>query len=173
MGRNIEIKAFCYDVAEFKTKLENLPTTFEGDDVQIDTFFKVPKGRLKLRESKLYGNILIPYLRPDQSGPKQADYGLIQIDDVEKIKTLFIEILGVMGVVRKKRQVYLYQNVRVHIDDVETLGTFIEFEAVIQNPHTLNENRKKVEWLLAYFGIDQSHLINDAYMDLLTRKKIT
>jgi len=173
MGKNIEIKAYCRNLLKFKTKLKQLPTTFEGDDVQMDTFFKVPKGRLKLRESKLYGNILIPYIRLDQSGPKQADYGLIKIDDVIKIKNLFTEMFGIIGVVNKKREIYLYENVRIHLDDVETLGTYIEFEAVVQNSNAIDTNRKKVEWLLGFFGIDQKDLIEDAYMDLLVRRNVT
>lgn len=141
--------------------------TLEGEDVQIDTFFKVPNGRLKLRESSLYGNILIPYLRPNQNGPKQSSYELIPISDPEKTKTLLGIILGILGEVRKKRQIYFYENVRIHLDDVEMLGTFIELEAVIDDEKTIYENKEKTQWLLDYFKISNEQLIKVAYMDLL------
>ena len=97
MGINIEIKAHCDDLESLKTKLLQLPVSYEGQDLQIDTFFNVPNGRLKLRESTLYGNILIPYLRPDRDGPKQSNYELIPVSDPQKVKILIVKILGIKG----------------------------------------------------------------------------
>ena len=167
MGINIEIKAYCDDLELFKSKLLQLPVTFKGMDFQTDTFFNVPHGRLKLRESSLYGNILIPYLRPDQEGPKQSEYELIPISDAQKIKNLFSKILGIKGEIKKKRQIYLFENVRVHLDEVEKLGNFIELETVIDDEKTINENKEKTKWLLRYFNIDSSQLVESAYIDLI------
>ena len=167
MGINIEIKAYCDDLELFQSKLLQLPVTFEGMDFQTDTFFNVPHGRLKLRESSLYGNILIPYLRPDQEGPKQSEYELIPISDAEKIKNLFSKILGFNGEIKKKRQIYLFENVRIHLDEVEKIGNFIELEAVIDDEKTINENRDKTKWLLHYFNNDSSQLVESAYIDLI------
>lgn len=167
MGKNIEIKARCDNLYDFKSKLLQLPVTFEGEDFQVDTFFKVSKGRLKLRESSLSGNVLIPYLRPDQKGPIQSDYDLIKISNPQKLKFLLTEILGIKGEVRKKRAIYYFENVRIHLDEVEKLGNFIEFEAVVDDKEAINENEKKVQWLLNYFNINNDKLIDAAYMDLL------
>ncbi|MEJ2052791.1 MAG: class IV adenylate cyclase [Calditrichaceae bacterium] len=167
MGLNVEIKARYDDLETFQTQVIQLPVTFEGEDIQIDTFFNVKTGRLKLRESLLYGNLLIPYLRPDQTGPKQADYELIKISDPKKLKFLFDEILGIYGTVRKKRRIYLFENVRIHLDAVENLGSFIEFEAVVDDAADIKVNEEKINWLLDYFKINKDQLINVAYMDLL------
>ncbi len=167
MGINIEIKARCDDLDIFKSKLLQLPVTFEGEDFQVDTFFNVPQGRLKLRESILYGNILIPYLRPDQDGPKQSDYELIPISDPQRLKGLLGKIFGIKGEVRKKRQIYLFENVRIHLDEVEKLGNFIEFEAVVDDEKAINENKDKTQWLSNYFEIANDQLVELAYMDLL------
>ncbi|HEM49496.1 MAG TPA: class IV adenylate cyclase [Caldithrix sp.] len=166
MGINIEIKARCDNLDVFKSKLLQLPVTFEGEDFQTDTFFIVPHGRLKLRESTLYGNILIPYLRPDQEGPKQSNYEIIPLADSQKTKLLLSSILGIKGEIIKKRQIYLYENVRVHLDEVEGLGSFIEFEAVIDDDSEIGINKEKIDWLLSYFNIGADHLVKTAYIEL-------
>lgn len=167
MGINIEIKARCDDLESFKSKLLQLPVSYEGEDFQIDTFFTVPNGRLKLRESILYGNILIPYIRPDREGLKQSDYELIPISDPQKVKYLLGNILEIKGEVRKKRQIYFFENVRIHLDKVEQLGDFIEFEAVIDDEKAIDANIKKTHWLLNYFLITDDQLVKVAYIDLL------
>ena len=167
MGKNIEIKARCPNPIVFEEKLKLLSTSFEGEDVQVDTFYMVPNGRLKLRESKLYGNLLIPYLRADKKGPTQADYSLVNIEDAEKVKSLLVSILGVKGVVRKKRRIYLYENVRIHVDKVDQLGSFLELEAVVSENDSENANREKVEFLLDHFEIKRNDLIEKAYIDLI------
>jgi len=167
MGKNIEIKARCNNRVFFEKQLDFLKTEFEGEDIQVDTFYNVPNGRLKLRESKLYGNLLIPYLRDDEKGPKQADYSLIKIEDVENVKSLFKSILGVKGILMKKRLIYQYENVRIHIDEVENLGNFIEFEAVVQEKDDEEDDKAKVDFLLGHFSISGNDLIEKAYIELI------
>jgi predicted adenylyl cyclase CyaB len=170
MGINIEIKAHCDNLESFKSKLLQLPVTFEGEDTQIDTFFRVSHGRLKLRESTIYGNILIPYLRPNKEGPKQSDYELIRVSNPQKVKILLGQILGIVGEVMKKRTIYLFENVRIHLDEVEQLGSFIEFEAVIDDEKAVNRNKEKTQWLLNYFNITDNQLIKVAYVDLIKQQ---
>ena len=166
MGINLEIKARCDDLEAFKSRILQLPVSYEGEDSQLDTFFNVPQGRLKLRESTMYGKILIPYIRPDRDGPKQSEYQLIPISDAGKTKSLLSEILGIKGEVKKRRRIYLYENVRIHLDEVENLGNFIEFEAVIDDANQIGDNKEKVQWLLEYFDIKPDHLIERAYIEL-------
>jgi len=170
MSKNIEIKAHCNDFDFFSKKLSELPHRYEGLDVQTDTFFNTPSGRLKLRESSLYGTFLIPYIRSDQEGPKESEYAVIEIKDPVKVKELLASILGEKIVVKKKRQIYIYQNVRIHYDAVENLGSFMELEAVIENETEIEANQKKVEQLTAFFGIKKEDLIAEAYADILQQQ---
>jgi len=48
MALNIEIKASCKTPDAVKKILEELGADFRGIDHQIDTYFKVSNGRLKL-----------------------------------------------------------------------------------------------------------------------------
>jgi predicted adenylyl cyclase CyaB len=129
-GANLEIKARCADLVAVRARAERLATSHLGVDAQVDTYFQVPRGRLKLRESSLSGGQLIPYLRRDERGPKRSDYQVIPVSDPSAVRGLLEAILGRHRVVRKRREIFLYENVRIHLDEVEGLGTFVELEAV-------------------------------------------
>ena len=168
MAANIEIKARCGDSDLIRARLNQLGVMTEGLDDQTDTFFDVPRGRLKLRESRLHGNYLIPYWRPDQHEAKQADYVLLPVTDVKACKELLSRMFGIKGVVKKQREVYLHQNVRIHLDEVQDLGSFIELEAVMQEENSLEANQQKIAEMIRLLDIRSADLIAGAYLDLLS-----
>lgn len=165
---NIEIKAIYPDLEKAREVCRRLGATFVGVDRQIDTYFKVPNGRLKLRESSLSGAYLIPYLRPNQEGPKKSDYARLEVADAELTKNLFSQILGVDLVVKKNREIFLIDNVRVHLDDVDGVGCFFEFEAVYDldtvAQHKIEEI--KVQTLMKEFNITEESLQKTSYQQL-------
>ncbi len=170
---NIEIKARYPDLAKAKRIALKAKANFVGLDHQVDTFFKVPKGRLKLRESSLKGAQLIPYVRPNVRGPKTSQYVVLPVADPAKTKFLLKGLLGVEGAVEKKRELFMIGNVRVHLDRVKGLGNFLEFEAVMSQDSAKIRKREtlKVKKLLRTFEVDPKDLLEKAYHDLLKRKK--
>lgn len=170
MSKNIEIKARYPDLGKAEDIARGLGAKFLGKDLQRDTFFNVPKGRLKLRESSLTGNILIPYLRSDQKEAKEARYVLLPVKDVSTTKALFSEILGERLIVEKTRRIYLLENIRIHLDEVTNLGNFLEFEAVIDAEHPEEKSQAALDELLEKFGVEVEDLIAGAYADLLQEK---
>lgn len=167
MSFNIELKARCADLNAFEERVKQLPHTFNGLDNQIDTFYHVPKGRLKLRESSLYGNFLIPYVRSDHSGPKRSDYSLLPVSDVPATKRLLNKMFDILITIKKIRKIYLYENVRIHLDQVTGLGNFIEFEAVVESEDVILANRQKIDELIDYFSLRKKDFIPNAYADML------
>jgi predicted adenylyl cyclase CyaB len=167
MGLNIELKARCANLEDFENRVKQLSHKLDGHDNQTDTFYKVPAGRLKLRESSLYGNFLIPYLRRNESGPKRSDYSLLPVEDVPSLKELLQNMFGILIVVKKERTIYLHENVRIHLDRVEDLGDFIEFEAVVHDKGKVDENHQKLDNLIDYFKIKENDFIQNAYADML------
>ena len=127
---NVEIKARCGDPARVRRALAALKADFKGTDHQIDTYFNVPRGRLKLRQGTIE-NCLVFYERPDRKGPKTCDVRLVPTDPVSApaIKALLTAALGVRCVVDKRREISFIGNVKFHIDRVRRLGTFVEIEA--------------------------------------------
>ena len=167
---NIEIKARLESLSAARECAKRLGARFEGVDHQIDTYFRVPNGRLKLRESSLEGPRLIPYLRADQGGPKKSDYALIRMDAPlgAKSKELLSAILGVETVVEKKREIHHIENVRVHLDDVRGLGAFLEFEAVYADdtPEAAERESARVRELLREFGVAPEALLRGSYREM-------
>ena len=168
MSSNIELKARCSDLDAARTVALSLGAEPQGVERQIDTFFATPRGRLKLRESDRYGAMLIPYLRPDSPEPKQSDYLVLPVASPAQCNRLFGQMLGVSAVVEKERELLLLDNVRIHLDRVEGLGTFIEFEAVMSDSTTPERELAKVRELMASFGIREDDLESGAYVDLLS-----
>jgi predicted adenylyl cyclase CyaB len=165
---NLEIKARCRDLEAARAAVQRVATHRVGLDQQVDTYFCTREGRLKLRESSLEGGQLVPYLRPDTPGPKRADYQVIPVEDAAGLKTLMTPILGVHRVVRKRREIFLYENVRIHLDRVEGLGEFVELEAVFDgSPAAEVEQRRAVDLLMKELGIDPADLLPGSYEGLV------
>lgn len=168
MSANLEIKAPVADPAAFRARAAAIATETVGVDDQVDTYFRVPAGRLKLRASSLSGAQLVPYRRPDDDGPRRADYQVIPVVDPDGLKALLTEMLGVHRVVRKRREIWLFENVRIHLDAVEDLGDFMELEAVFDGTPTAEaEQQKKIAWLMKELGVEEADLISTSYEALV------
>lgn len=126
---NVEFKAKAADIAALEQKLLTLNPRYVGEDNQVDTYFHVTKGRLKLREGNIE-NALIYYERTDDAGSKQSAIQLYQHKPDAALKELLVKVHGVKVVVDKKRKIYFIGNVKFHFDVVEGLGTFTEVEAI-------------------------------------------
>ena len=167
MASNIEIKARVDDFDALKARTEVL----SDQPLQIipheDTFFNTEKGRLKLRVLEPDLGYLIYYERPDQDGPKRSDYHLAKTNEPENLKTALSLALGIRGVVRKTRYLYMVGQTRIHLDDVDGLGHFMELEVVMQAGQSDAEGRAIAEDLMRRLGVREDALIEGAYMDLL------
>ena len=136
---------------------------------QDDTFFVIPKGRLKLRVLAPDRAQLVYYERPNQDGPKRSDYFIFNTNDPENLKTALSLALGIRGVVRKTRYLYMVGQTRVHLDDVEGLGQFMELEVVLRDDQSDAEGQAIANDLMKKLGIEPTDLIEGAYMDLLEK----
>ncbi len=167
---NIEIKARCADTREVEKILSEEKADFVGTDHQVDTYFNVANGRLKLREGNIE-NALIHYNRENISGPKKSDVLLYKTAPNSEIKKLLTQSLGVKVVVDKRRKIFFIGNIKFHIDIVEGLGSFIEIEAIDE---TGQEDQAKLfeqcQRYLTKFRINQSKLVDVSYSDLLIQK---
>ena len=165
---NVEIKARVADLPAVRARAARLATQRVGVDRQVDTYFRTAAGRLKLRESSLSGGQLVPYLRPDEPGPKRSDYAVVPVAEPGRVRELLARLLGVHRVVRKTREIFLVGNVRVHLDEVEGLGSFVELEAVFDgSPGVEAVERAKVARLLRELGVRDEDLVAGSYETLL------
>jgi adenylate cyclase, class 2 len=167
---NIEIKAKCERQDEIREILLAQNADFIGVDHQIDTYFKVSHGRLKLREGNIE-NHLIHYQREDQAGPKQADVLLFKSDPSSSLKEILVKALGVLVVVDKIREIIFIGNVKFHLDKVVDLGTFVEIEAINRDGTIGKEKlQEQCNFYLNMLNINLEDLLIGSYSDLLVGK---
>jgi predicted adenylyl cyclase CyaB len=169
MPRNIEIKARVTDPAVVRTAALSLASSPGVLIEQTDTFFVVSKGRLKIRAFADGSGELIAYDRPDDTGPKQSVYTRVACDDAAELARALASVLTVRGHVRKRRELFIVGRTRVHLDDVERLGAFVELEVVLQEDEPAEGGRREAEALMDALGIPPSALVSGAYIDLLER----
>ena len=167
MPSNIEIKARVRDFDEIRRRAEQLSNTPAEVILQEDTFFNLSRGRLKLRVLSEDNGQLIYYTRPDQEGPKRSDYHISLTSDPGNLKRVLELAYGIRGIVRKTRYLYLVDQTRVHLDDVEGLGHFMELEVVMREGQSDAEGQLIAEGLMAVLGVERRDLLEGAYMDLL------
>ena len=164
--RNIEIKARLLDPAALELRLQKLPARFVASFRQRDVFFTSPQGRLKLRFVNDAAE-LIYYVRSDDAAVRGSDYQRQPVSDGEGLCGILEAALGSCGEVRKQRRLYLLDNIRVHIDEVDGLGSYMEVEAVIDAEHNEATCQQATQSLLRELEIAPADFEARAYVDLL------
>lgn len=165
---NIEIKARCPDPAAVLRRLGSLGAETQGEDRQVDTYFLVPEGRLKLRRGSIE-NYLIHYARADQAGPKESRVTLYETAAESKALLEVLTVaLGVLVVIDKRRQISWVGNVKFHVDSVAELGSFVEIEAIDRTGEVGREALlAQCHTYMRHLDIRESDLEPRSYSDLL------
>jgi predicted adenylyl cyclase CyaB len=167
---NVEIKAQVRGLSGIREQLKGMGCTEPELLEQEDVFFFTRRGRLKLRAFSARHGELIYYERSDEFGPTESRYLRVPCATPAAWRAVLGAALGIRGVVRKRREVYHIGQTRVHLDEVDRLGNFVEFEVVLTQDQTVEEGRSIARRLLATLNIHANHLIDCAYIDLLTRQ---
>lgn len=167
LHRNIELKARLASPAEARRAAEAVATSRLGEERQTDTYFHCTRGRLKLREREGRTAQLVWYVRPDAGEARGSDYRLTNVVDAVALRQSLSDALGVLVVVEKRREVYLYENVRIHLDEVTGLGPFVEFEAVLSPGRSDDEGRAQLAYLCGQFALGEETFVPVSYSDLL------
>lgn len=164
---NVELKARDRDPAATLERCLALGASDEGLLVQKDTYFAARGGRLKLREQGADGSFLIAYRRPDSIEAAESAYVLAPVSAPAETEAALDSALGTVVVVSKRRRLLLWEGVRIHLDEVEGLGSFIEFEAVLPDAGDLAQAHAKVAKLRSALELAAGDLVAAGYADLL------
>jgi predicted adenylyl cyclase CyaB len=166
VARNVEIKARVPDLAGVEVHARRIATAGPTDLVQDDTFFSCVTGILKLREFSSLAGQLIYYSRPNEPGPKVSEYWISDTTDPATLRETLARALGVVGRVRKRRRLYLVGQTRIHLDDVEGLGFFVELEVVLGEGESAVAGTNTAHAVMKSLGIADHQLVQGAYIDL-------
>jgi adenylate cyclase class IV len=167
MARNIEIKARIGDLAPIRQKAAMLASGPAEVLEQTDTFFVVPRGRLKVRAFADGSGELISYERADQHGPRPSDYSRVRCQDATALCNALSRVLSIRGTVEKQREVILVGRTRIHLDRVARLGSFLEIEVVLADGEPEDVGRREAEELLRALEIPSAALVAHPYIDLI------
>ena len=169
---NIEIKAHCRDPLAAEHYLLNTGARLAGIDVQEDTYYNVPEGRLKLRQGRIENNLIF-YRRTDQEGPKASSFLLHPVTDGPSLHALLSESLGVKITVKKNRKIFFLDHTKFHIDEVPGWGNFIEIEVSNLNHPFLTEASMQADCrrYMSDLGIREKDLVAGSYSDMLMERE--
>lgn len=164
--RNFELKCRCDDLDSVLARALALGAQEAGVLEQDDLFFRTPTGRLKLRRFPDGRGELISYVRPDHPGERVSDYRLYRTGAPDSLAAALEHSLGSEGRVRKRRRLLLHRRTRIHLDEVEGLGSFVELETVVTTQSDA-EAEAELCALAEALGLRSTDRIAVAYHDLL------
>ena len=167
MRQNLERKARCPDLNLARQRLAQLAIRAGGVQQQTDTYFHVAHGRLKLRVIAEETAVLIWYDRPDGTAVRTSKYYLAPAPEPGTFLAALTAALGVRGAVHKRREIFFYHNVRIHLDEVAGLGTFVEFEAVLTGEVSAEQSQGYLAELTDILALKPDDFVASSYADLL------
>src|SRR5260370_21769800 len=172
MYRHIEIKARIESGDTWSAKIAALAGAGPMDIAQDDTFFRCDSARLKLRAFSGGTGELIYYRRANEYGPKESFYLRSPTPSPDSLRECLTLAYGQVGRVRKHRKLFLLGRTRVHLDEVEGLGHFLELEVVLDDGESAEVGVREARELMETLYIKPHQLIDEAYVDLLARRGV-
>ena len=166
---NFEFKARMKDEQRVREALKRLRARFIGTDHQIDTYVRVPSGRLKVREGRLE-NALIFYQRSNVHRARRSAVEMMLLPRRNSLSAILARAFGTLAIVDKRREIYFVKNVKIHLDRVRRLGRFLEVEA-ISRTGDLKKIRSQARQFQKLFGITAKDIVAESYSDLILAKK--
>lgn len=170
MPRNIEAKYRNALLPEVAERARAVGATDSGVLIQTDTFFNATAGRLKLREQAGESDgQLIGYRRVDNPEARASDYLIYRTAVPGELSEALAHALGVMAVVRKRRHLFTWRHTRIHLDEVDSLGSFVELETVLHGGLTDSDARAELAHVESALGLSKDDIVAEAYVDLQER----
>uniref|UniRef100_A0A182PU09 CYTH domain-containing protein n=1 Tax=Anopheles epiroticus TaxID=199890 RepID=A0A182PU09_9DIPT len=170
--RNVELKARLNGENGYthRVAIAKQLTGSEGITItQKDVFFNATTGRLKLRYLQDKPSELISYDRTDVAGPKLSIYSKLDVTEPALLEQILSETVGVRGRLNKTRLLFLHEQTRIHLDVVESLGHFLEFEVVLTPDQSLEQGQAIADKMKELFEISDADLMTGAYIDELLK----
>jgi predicted adenylyl cyclase CyaB len=169
LRRNIELKCRCADLALVRQRAHALGARDAGVLEQDDIFFDAPLGRLKLRDFGDGRAELISYRRPDTPEARGSDFFTYPVADPAALRATLAHALRTGGVVRKRRHLFLYRQTRIHLDEVEGLGQFVELETVMSG-QSEGEAEAELRHVAAALSLKAEDAIAQPYVELVPHR---
>jgi predicted adenylyl cyclase CyaB len=170
MKTNLEIKTPIEDYRRLKKQTEQLARQFKSagyhKEKQKDIYYNIKNGRLKLRIINGKSGSLIYYNRSSRQTKRVSNYIISTTKEHKELNAIMKKLYGVKVIVDKTREIYVYDNIRIHLDRVKNLGNFLEFEVIFSN---LDKAKQQLKYLLKYYKLNENQFIKVSYSDMLLK----
>jgi predicted adenylyl cyclase CyaB len=166
MPHNVEVKIKLANPAAALSAVRALGAEDRGVLKQVDTYFQAPQGvRLKLREQEPGGIQLIAYERPDISGLRTCNYRIYEAAANAGLKETLALALGTLRCVVKARHLFMLGRTRIHLDQVQGLGDFLELEVVLRDGESPADGEREAQEILRRIGLSAAPRIAGSYLE--------
>jgi adenylate cyclase class 2 len=169
LNKNYEIKCKVANYKKLKNSINKIKNFAYSVEKQIDIYYKVNHGRLKLRIINDGKGALIFYEREEQTNKRISKYIISETNNFIQLDAILRKQFKVLISVQKKREVYIYRNIRIHLDYIKNLGRFLEIEIIYENLKNAKSQMKKI---ISKLNLNENDFIKESYSDLLITKSI-
>ena len=170
MPKNYEIKTYVNNVKNLRRDVRKLvknKTHRHCKEFQKDIYYKTGKDRLKLRIINNETGNLIFYDRKEHNKKRVSNYIISETKNFKELDEILKKLFDIFVVVDKEREIFIYDNIRIHLDKVKKLGSFLEIEIIY---NSFKEAKKTMNELIEYFNLEEKDFIKESYSDMLIRK---
>jgi predicted adenylyl cyclase CyaB len=168
---NFEFKAHLHNESDVRATLQYMRARSLGTDHQVDTYFRIASGRLKIREGRIE-NSLIFYKRANSPRARRSTVDMMLLPRRNSMRAILSRALPVLAVVDKRREIYFAGNVKIHLDRVRGLGKFVEVEAMTRSGD-IRKVRAQAAKVQKLFGITAADIVPVSYSDMILKKRKT
>ncbi len=163
MPTNLELKIRVTSHQSLKKILEQIGAENKGMLNQKDVYYSIPNGLLKLRIENRYESLIL-YNRNENDKNRWSDFEVLQFANAKGEK-FFNNLFDVEVIIKKKRELFYYDDTRIHLDKVNNLGKFLELETRVIKGKV--DAKKRFEKIISLLKLDESKQIRKSYKDLL------
>jgi predicted adenylyl cyclase CyaB len=163
VATNLELKIMVKSHLSLKKNLLQIGAENRGILEQKDVYYSVPKGLLKLRIENEKESLIF-YNRNENDKNRWSDFEILEFANGNAEK-FFSNIFDVEIIVKKKRELFYYDDIRIHLDSVNQLGKFLELETLVINGKA--DAKKRFEMIKSLLNLNESKQIRKSYRDLL------
>ena len=170
MRKNYEIKISVKDIKELEKAVRKLLRSKKHKhfiESQKDIYYNIDGGRLKLRIINDEIGNLIYYNRNEHNKKRVSNYIISATKNFKELDEILRKLFDIFIIVDKRREIYTYDNVRIHLDKVKKLGSFLKIEVIYDS---FKDAKKTMNDLVNYFSLNENEFIKDSYSDLFTNK---
>jgi len=174
--RSLTFVAQCPDPEAFESAVFNLTDSLGYVSTEQCTYFNVIRGELKIKVAKpnqdKYGE-LIAYKRIETpiENVYLAEGSCTYIQDVDFLQSTLRVALTELGTLHAKRRVFVKDNIRINLDDLEDLGIYVEIDLGISSSQPTQDDLDLIRDIQKQLGLKDNQLLPHSYLELYRNLK--